>query len=67
MGSQTLATHRPRGSTSAFAIIPMEPILPPEDLDLSVNHTYPPLPDASDAEMIRRFGEFSDERLIGTF
>jgi hypothetical protein len=49
-GFKTFAAHRPRGSTSALAVVPMEPILPLEDLDSSVNHTYPPLPDASEAQ-----------------
>jgi len=49
-GSQTFATHHPRGSRSEFAVIPMEPILPPEDSNSSGNHTYPPLPDTSEAQ-----------------
>ena len=50
IGSQTFAAHRPPGSISVFGVIPMEPILPPEDLDSSENHCYPPLPAASEAQ-----------------
>jgi hypothetical protein len=52
IGSQSFAVHHPRGSTSAFAVIPMEPILSPEDLDSSGDHGYPPLqvPEASEAQ-----------------
>ena len=44
--SQRFTAHRPPGSISVFGVIPMEPILPPEDVDSSGNHAYPPLPDA---------------------